>query len=355
MDVDVKRLALRPGDVVVLTVPESFTDCEAEAAAHGVRQALDLAGHSDAPVVVHSAGCQIGLIGEDREGPEVGLDGSELLVDLRTPAGGDIVGKLAVFDGPVVPFRQPKGQVRWEVKARAGGTEGEVWIYGDIGFSWDDDGVTARQFAQDLQDLGAVATIHVYINSAGGSVFQGEAIYNSLRRHRARKIVHVDGMAASIASVIAMAGDEIRIARNGLMMIHDPEGCACGRSTDFRKMADSLDKIKDIIVDTYVLRTGGKADVIAGQMTEETWFNAEEAIAAGFADAIDEPVAVAAFSGIDVTAFKHAPDALAEAVAAAPAQPAPPDQPEASPDAKLHPAVAKVEARLRRRGLLTPA
>jgi len=265
----------------------------------------------------------------------------------------------AIFAGPnVLPFpRRTEARQAWTIKALANG-EAEVWIYGDIGASWFDDGITAKGFSDDLKALGKVTLLNVYINSPGGAVFEGVAIYNTLRRHAARKIVHIDGLAASIASVIAMAGDEIRIATNGMMMIHNPYGLAMGEADELRRMADALDKIKGAILDTYVLRTGGKADEIERQMDAETWMNADEAVAAGFADLITEPVEMAAFAGLDVSAYRRPPEALKAAAAAPKPEPAPSadditERADGAPGSgrKPHPALASVEARLRRRGL----
>lgn len=261
---------------------------------------------------------------------------------------------LTIVNGPVQPLRPdaPKG---WRV-VNKGGQVGEVWVYGTIGDDFWEEGVTAKGFAEALAEIGPVQTLNIYINSGGGSVFQGEAIYNTLRRHRAKKIVHVDGLAASIASVIAMAGDEIHIARNGLIMIHDPSGGCMGGANDMRKMASALDLIKQAIVDTYVLRTGSPAKDVADWMAAETWMNAEEAIARGFADQVAEPVAVAAFAGVNVTNYKHAPDALRAAAAAPAPEPAAttPDQPnDQSQVGSLHPSIARAELRLQKRGLLS--
>jgi ATP-dependent Clp protease protease subunit len=265
----------------------------------------------------------------------------------------------AIFAGPnVLPFpRRTEARKAWTIKAAANG-EAEVWIYGDIGMSWFDDGVTAKGFADELKALGKITTLNIYLNSPGGSVFEGVAIYNTLRRHAARKVVHIDGLAASIASVIAMAGDEIRIATNGLVMIHNPYGLAMGEADELRRMADALDKIKGAILDTYVLRTGGSADEIERQMDAETWFNAQEAVEAGFADSITEPVEMAAFAGLDVSAYRHPPEALKAAAAAPKPDPVPSadDTTERADGApgegrRPHPALASVEARLKRRGL----
>jgi ATP-dependent Clp protease protease subunit len=186
---------------------------------------------------------------------------------------------------------------------------GEIFIYDDIGSGFFSDGVTPKSFADDLKALGAVRTLNIFINSPGGSVFDGVSIYNQLKRHSARKNVFIDGIAASIASVIAMAGDEISIAANGFMMIHEPWSCACGNASDLRRTADQLDKINDSIIDTYAARTPTPENVIADMMAAETWMNAEEAVEHGFADQITEEVQIAAH--FDLSQFQNVPEDVA--------------------------------------------
>lgn len=185
----------------------------------------------------------------------------------------------------------------------ATGKTGEVWLYDVIGDSWD--GTTAKGFAEDLKALGAVDTLRVYINSPGGSVFDGVAIHNQLRRHRARKEVVIDGIAASIASVVAMAGDEIAIASNGMMMIHNPWTFAAGFASDLRKTADTLDTIRETLLATYVARTGRASAEIGAMMDEETWMDGMETVAQGFADRVIDAVDIAALAGLDLGPFGY--------------------------------------------------
>jgi len=186
---------------------------------------------------------------------------------------------------------------------------GEIFIFDDIGEGFFSDGVTPKSFAADLKALGAVRTLNIFINSSGGSVFDGVAIFNQLKRHGARKVVFIDGIAASIASVIAMAGDEINIAANGFIMIHEPFTMAMGSAAEFRKVADQLDKINDTIINTYAARTGTPENTIADLMAVETWMNAEEAIELGFADNISDEVEIAA---IDLSQFRNVPEDASE-------------------------------------------
>jgi HK97 family phage prohead protease len=166
-----------------------------------------------------------------------------------------------------------------------------VWIYDEVGGSF---GVDAEQFARDLDEIQA-KEILVRVNSPGGSVFDGIAIYNSLRQHRARIVVSVDSLAASIASVIAMAGDEIRMHPGSQMMIHDALGMERGHAADMAKMATFLDRQSDNVAGIYRRRAGGEAADWRELMLAETWAFADEAVELGLADVAveDEPAAPA--------------------------------------------------------------
>jgi ATP-dependent Clp protease protease subunit len=254
---------------------------------------------------------------------------------------------LRAFNGPVIPFRPVKDRPCYAVKA-AGDRVGEVYLYDVIGESWAESGTTGKAFADDLKKLGALDTLNVYINSPGGSVFDGVAIHNVLRRNAARKIVHIDGLAASIASVIAMAGDEIRIAANGMMMIHDPWSIAIGSAAEMRKTADSLDKVRETILVTYVERATSSEETLSAWMTAETWFTAQEAVDAGLADTLTEKVEMAALAKFDLSSFARVPASLTEAAAAAGSTNEPAGKTE---EGTPHPAIAQMEARLVRLGL----
>ena len=171
---------------------------------------------------------------------------------------------------------------------RKGDDAAEILIYDEIGESTFSDGITAKQFAKDLAELGNVSVLHVRINSLGGSIVQGLAIANTLKRHPANKVVHIDGFALSMAAGIAMEGDTILMAKNSLMMIHNPHNVAVGDADDMRKEAEVLDKTKQALIQAYTAKTGLSEDVISQMMTDETWMTAEEAVANGFADEIDE-------------------------------------------------------------------
>lgn len=197
---------------------------------------------------------------------------------------------------------------------------GEVYIYDAIGGGWEG-GVGAKDFADQLNALGELDSVELFINSPGGSVFDGVTIYNLLKRNRAPVNVHVDGVAASIASIVAMAGDTIEIARNGLLMLHDPWTLAVGNARDFRKEAEILDQVGETLVGTYADRTGQKSEKVRELMAAETWLEADEAVKLGFADRVSNPVKMAAH--FDLSRFRNAPRALAVTPVEPPPTPVP--------------------------------
>lgn len=157
----------------------------------------------------------------------------------------------------------------------------QINIYDEIGY-W---GVTASSFLEDLQGVTA-KTIALHINSPGGDVFDGLAILNSLRQYKGTVNVVIDGLAASAASFIAMAGDSVEIAPNAMMMIHEASGLVVGNSADMREMADLLDKTSANIADIYARRAGGEAADWRKAMKAETWYTHQEAVDAGLADRV---------------------------------------------------------------------
>ncbi len=164
-----------------------------------------------------------------------------------------------------------------------------IHLYDEVGAF----GSGSKEFLADLGKLDG-QHIHLRINSPGGSVVEGTAIYNALRRHKGGLTVHIDALAASMASVIAMSGSPVYIADNALLMIHNPWTVSMGDSDQLRKEADLLDKLKSTLVNAYVRKTGMDQNQIAEMMDAETWLDAVEAVALGFADAIEEGVAAAA-------------------------------------------------------------
>lgn len=161
----------------------------------------------------------------------------------------------------------------------------EVMIYDEIGFL----GVTAQDFVKDLQDIQGAIDLH--INSKGGDVFDGIAIYEALKNRTEPVNVFIDSLAASAASFIAMAGDHISIGRNAQMMIHDAHGIAIGSAKDLKETADLLDKASNNIADIYAQRAGGTVDKWRAAMRDEKWYSADEAVSAGLADEVAQPKA----------------------------------------------------------------
>lgn len=200
-----------------------------------------------------------------------------------------------------------------QIRASDDSDEAEVLIYDEIGESFWGGGVGAKQFVTDLREVSA-SLITVRINSGGGDVFEGLAIHNALRRHKAAIRVEIDGLAASIASVIALAGDEVCMADNAFFMIHDPSGIEWGTAEDMRKTADLLDQVGGSLANIYAEKTGKPIDEIQAWMNEETWFTAEEAHEAGFVDTVTKGKKLAASA--DLSGFRNAPDQLKAALAA---------------------------------------
>ncbi|MBL4543660.1 MAG: Clp protease ClpP [Rhodobacteraceae bacterium] len=184
----------------------------------------------------------------------------------------------------------------------------EVAIYDEIGAY----GVSAKGFLSELGALPEGTPVDLRLNSPGGSVFDAVAIHNALKRHEGTVTVWIDGIAASAASYIAMAGDEIVMPENAFLMIHDPAGLVMGTAEDMRAMAGTLDKIAAGMTRGYAGRSGKTEDEIAALMAAETWFSAAEALEAGLATQLAEPVRIAA--SFDIARFRNAPPELQEAV-----------------------------------------
>lgn len=232
-------------------------------------------------------------------------DAREEFVESGAPIGGDGVstvvqalsGALAGLDvtsvreTPVSSVRAQTGARtlgragarRWfEIRNRVAAGTAEVHVYGDVG----EGGVTAAEFIRELAGIAAGA-ITVRINSGGGQVFDGLAIHNALRSHPARVTVYVDALAASIASVIAMAGDWVIMRGHSQLMIHDARNWLGDSSPkEMREYADFLDRQSDNLADVYVRKAGGTRAQWRERMRQDTWYSAEEAVAAGLADEV---------------------------------------------------------------------
>lgn len=201
----------------------------------------------------------------------------------------------------------------------------EVHIYDEIGY-W---GVTAQDFVDQLGQLDSPA-LDIHINSPGGDVFDGIAIHTAISNRAGKTTVYVDGLAASAASFIAMAGDEIVMAKAAQMMIHDAMGLAIGNAADMQRMVEDLSRISDVIAGIYADRAGEDVAHWRGLMLAETWFNGAEAVAAGLADRVAgaEPDDAPVENSFDLSVFKYS--ARADA-------PAPPAVQESEPTLDLDP------------------
>lgn len=163
----------------------------------------------------------------------------------------------------------------------------ELYIYDDIGPEWMGM-VGAKTVISHLATIGADADVTVRINSPGGSVTEGQAMYNALLRHKGKVTVEIDSLAASMGSYIAMAGDEIHIAENAMLMIHNPWSIAIGDAAEMRKTADVLEKFQGSAAEVYAKRSGQDAADVLQMMTDETWLTAKDAVELGFANAIGQ-------------------------------------------------------------------
>ena len=212
----------------------------------------------------------------------------------------------------------------------------EIFIYGDIGESWWDETVSAAQFVKDLNAL-AADQITIRINSQGGSVPDGIAIHNAIKRHKATTTTIVDGMALSIASLIALAGDTVEMAENAVMMIHAPWTVAAGNAVEMRTTADLLDTWAAAMATSYAAKSGQSVDAITALLTDgaDHWYTAAEALDAGFVDAVTTalPIAAAhAAAGNAATRYPSMPAAIAAGLA--------PRAPVAAPAASPQPVAA---------------
>lgn len=190
----------------------------------------------------------------------------------------------------------------------AKGKTGSIWLYDPIGADFWGDAMSAKMFQKELTALGKVDTINLHINSPGGDVFDGYTIFNQLNAHTANVVVDIDGVAASIASIIAMAGNTIRMAKNAMMMMHNPQGIAVGDEDEMARVQALLKTVKNNLAQTYVDRTGNKVDQVLAWMADTTWLTAGEALERGFADQVTEASQVTAC--FDLSKFRNVPESL---------------------------------------------
>jgi ATP-dependent protease ClpP protease subunit len=191
----------------------------------------------------------------------------------------------------------------YEVKNRTE-AEADIYLLDEIGGF----GVMAGDFIRDLKSIKA-RRINLHINSPGGDIFEGITIYTALKQARAEIVSRVDGLAASAASVVAMAGDKVIMAPHTYIMIHPAQGLTIGNAEDHRKMGDLLDMLTANIADVYAEKAGGTQDEWKERMTAESWYGAEEAVAIGLADEVGDGEGQISNS-FDLSRFKNVPAAL---------------------------------------------
>lgn len=191
-----------------------------------------------------------------------------------------------------------------------GGRVARVDIMGPIG-GWD---VSGSEFLRELKDLGDVDSIDLRIHSPGGSVLDGWAIANGIKNHPAHVVARVEGLAASMGSVVLMSADEIEVPQNAYVMIHNVSGGAFGEADELESMAALMRKLQDDVTDFYANATGKDREEIAEMMAAETWMNGEDAVEHGFATRVLEPVKAAACADLEtlVSKFENVPEAVLE-------------------------------------------
>ena len=186
----------------------------------------------------------------------------------------------------------------FEISNNAKSKTADVFIYSEVG-GFD---INAQSFINELQEI-KDKEIHVHINSLGGSVFDGLAIYNALKNHAKKVTTKVEGVCASIASVIAMAGDKIEMAENSLLMIHNPFAMSGGDANELRKTANILDKIRNEIAEIYASKSKHDVNHYIGLMDVESWFNSKESLELGLVNGITQPIKIE--NNYDISNFKN--------------------------------------------------
>lgn len=249
------------------------------------------------------------------------------------------MGKLKRKTMMTTPRAATRGETWFRMKS-SGDKSADIYIFDEIGY-W---GVTAKEFAKELRALGDVTHINLHIHSPGGDVFDGIAIYNMLNGHPASKTVYIDGLAASMASVIAMVGNPIIMPENAMLMIHKPWGGLYGDANEMREYADLLDKVETVLIPAYAKKTGKTSEELAAMLNDETWLTGQECLEHGFADQITTPVqAMACIKSKRIEEFEAMPNALKNMITPPRAQaPQPTQQPVTQPQASQQPTIQSV-------------
>ncbi|UZW13200.1 Clp protease ClpP [Clostridium pasteurianum] len=210
-----------------------------------------------------------------------------------------------------------KNKKYWEFKNQTADSA-DLYLYIEIA-SWGGGYAahSAQSFKDELDALGEISTLNVYINSPGGDVFEGSAIYNMLKRYNAQVNVHVDGIAASISSVIAMAGDNIIMPSNTMMMIHNAWTYTQGNADELRKAADTLDKVNKSLMQAYLDKAGDKLNEedLKTLMDNTSWLTAQECLDYGLCDVVGEAVSISACADAELfTQYKNIPKELLNSI-----------------------------------------
>jgi len=205
------------------------------------------------------------------------------------------------------PFKPRAKAGIYKIENKADENEATVYIYDEIGWF----GIMAETFVKEMETIKA-KTVHIRLNTPGGDVFDGTAIANAIKQHKSKTIIHIDGLAASIGSIIALAGDEIHMAENAFFMFHEAWSFVIGNASNMRDEADLLDKIDGVLAKTYAKKTGKEVNEIKDLMSAETWLTAEEALEMGMIDSIeeDEKDEKAKANLFDLSVFANVPDRL---------------------------------------------
>ena len=216
--------------------------------------------------------------------------------------GEEMVIKFTYMDGEIHEERNLKNLIdmNWYNIKNLSENKTEIVIYDEIG-QW---GIDSKAFIEEIKEI-STENILLRINSPGGSVIDGLAIHDAIKRAPQKITAQIEGLAASIASIIALAADEVTMSQNSLFMIHNVWGGETGGAKDMRKAADLMEKMGDRLVNIYVSKTGKDESEVRNWMDEETWFTAEEALAAGFIDYVEEPIALAAKFDINKLNYKN--------------------------------------------------
>lgn len=189
---------------------------------------------------------------------------------------------------------------------------GELYLYGVISSSsWESDEITPKMFKAELDALGQISTLHVYVNSPGGDVFAADAMISMLDRHEAYTVGHNDGLAASSAFNLLMSMDKVIASDRAMFMTHNCWSYAVGNKSELRKLADTMEKMDRVMAEHIAKRTGKPVEEIEAIRDAETWFTAQEAIDQGFADEMEDGKQIAAMVSPEMYAmFKHPPESI---------------------------------------------